>query len=148
LGVGGIFLVVASEIPACAVISHRLDQLEWIGVMRGREPGNLHVEFAFIQGERALQDSVGDRACDFAAVPRGALHHHCDDVLWVVKWRETHKPRHVFLLSTLSGLCSASLTRHYPIFQTCSAAGSSILVNNFPKPFAHKVDFIGWDFLA
>jgi hypothetical protein len=110
--------------------------------MRGREPGHLHVEFAFIQREGALQDSVRDRARDFAAVPGGALHHHCDDILRVVKRRETRKPRHVFLLSTLSGLRSASLPRHHPIFQTRSATGSSIFVNNFPKAFAYKVNFI------
>jgi hypothetical protein len=142
LRLGGIFFVLASEIPAFVMIRHRLDQLEWIGVMRRREPGHLHVEFALIQRERALQDSVGDWASDFAAVPRGALHHHCDHKLRVVKWRETRKPRHVFLLSTLGGLRSASLPRHHPIFQTRSATSAAVFVNNFPKAFAHKVDFV------
>jgi hypothetical protein len=122
--------------------------LEWIGVMGGWEPGHLHVKLAFIHREGALQDSVGDWARDFAAVPRGALHHHGDDIFWVVIWRETRKPRHVFLLSTLSGLRSASLSRHYPIFQTRSTTGSSIFVNNFPKAFANKLDLIRRNFLA
>jgi hypothetical protein len=147
LRIGGIFLVLASEIPARVVISHRLDQLEWIGLMRGREPSHLHIEFAFIQRERALQDSVGDRARDFAAVPRRALYHHCDDILRMVKWRETRKPRHVFLLSTLSGLRSASLPRYHPIFQTCSAAGTAVFINNLPQPFADQLDVVRGDFL-
>ena len=40
-----------AEIPAFLIISYRLDQLEWIGVMRRLEPGHRHVEFAFIQCE-------------------------------------------------------------------------------------------------
>jgi hypothetical protein len=48
LRITGVFFVLASEIPALVVIGHILDHLEWIGLMRGREPGHLHVEFAFI----------------------------------------------------------------------------------------------------
>src|SRR4029077_14799666 len=114
------FFVLASEISALVVKSHRLDQLERIGMMRGLEPGHRHIEFAFILCERAFQDSVRDRARDFAAVPRGALNHNCDDILRMVKWRETRKPRDVFLLTTISGLRSARLSRYYPIFQTRS----------------------------
>ena len=80
-------------------------------MMRGLEPSDLHVEFAFIHRERALQNSVRDRARDFAAVPRGALHHHYDDVLRTIKWRETRKPRNVFLVAALGGLRSAGFSR-------------------------------------
>src|SRR4030095_13066904 len=103
--------------------------------MRGLEPGYRHVEFAFLQRERALQDSVRDRARDFAAMPRGALNHHCDDILRMVKWRETGKPRDVFLLTTISGLRSARLPCYYPIFQTRSAAGAAVFIDNLPKAF-------------
>jgi hypothetical protein len=44
----GVFFVLASEIPTLVVIGHILDHLERIGLMRGREPSHLHVEFAFI----------------------------------------------------------------------------------------------------
>jgi hypothetical protein len=60
----------------------------------------------------------------------------------MVKWRETRKPRHVFFVSALGGLRGASFPRHHPIFQTRSATGSSIFVNNFPKAFAHNVNFV------
>src|SRR5215470_211321 len=49
LRIGGIFFVLASEISAFLIKRYRFDQLKWIGVMRRREPGHLHVEFAFIQ---------------------------------------------------------------------------------------------------
>jgi hypothetical protein len=141
------FFVLASEISALVVKSHRLDQLERIGMMRGLEPGHRHIEFAFIQCERAFQDSVRDRARDFAAVPRGALNHHCDDILRMVKWRETRKPRDVFLLTTISGLRSARLSRYYPIFQTRSAAGAAVFIDNLPKAFANQLDVVRGDFL-
>src|SRR4029453_12347724 len=115
--------------------------------MGGVEPGYRNVEFALLQRERALQDSVRDRARDFAAVPRGALNHHCDDILRMVKWRETRKPRDVFLLTTISGLRSDRLPRYYPIFQTCSAAGAAVFIDNLPKAFANQLDVVRGDFL-
>src|SRR5467141_1378396 len=101
--------------------------------MCGCEPGDLHIELSFILRERAFENACSDRARDLAAVPRGALNHHCDDILRMVKWRETRKPRDVFLLTTISGLRSARLPRYYPIFQTRSAAGAAVFIDNLPK---------------
>jgi hypothetical protein len=136
------FFVLASEIASRAMISHCFDQLERIGVMRGCEPGNLHIELSFILRERAFENACSDRAGDLAAVARRALHHHCDDILRMIKWRETHKPRHVFLVATVRGLRSTGFSSHHNVFQTRSATGPSIFVNNFPKAFAHKVNFV------
>jgi hypothetical protein len=130
------FFVLASEIASRVVISHCFDQLERIGLMCGCEPGDLHIELAFILRERAFENACSDRARDLAAVPRGALHHHCDDVLRIIKWRETSKPRNVFLVATVGGLRGPGLPRHHPIFQTRSATGSSIFINHLPKTFA------------
>src|SRR5439155_23311990 len=141
------FFVVASEISSGVVISHCFDQLERIGLMCGCEPGDLHIELAFILRERAFENACSDRARDLAAVPRGALHHHCDDVLRMVTWRETDKPRHVFLVTTFGGLRSAGFPSHHHIFQTRSAAGSSIVVNNLPKTFPDKLDILRRNFL-
>src|SRR6266568_3198914 len=141
------FFVLASEIASRVVISHCFDQLERIGLMCGCEPGDLHIELAFILRERAFENACSDRARDLAAVPRGALHHHCDDVLRMVKWRETSKPRHVFLVATVGGLRGAGLPRHHPIFQTRSATGSSVFINHLPKAFADQLDLVRGDFL-
>ena len=108
----------------------------------GCEPGDLHIEVPFILRERAFENACSDRARDLAAVPRGALHHHSDDILRMIKWRETHKPRHVFFVATLGGLGSSGFSSHHYVFQTRSATGSAIFVNNFPKAFAHKVNFV------
>jgi len=110
--------------------------------MCGCEPGDLHIELAFILRERAFENACSDRARDLAAVPRGTLHHHCDDVLRMVKWRETRKPGHVFFVAALGGLRSAGFPSHHDVFQTRSATGSAIFVNNFPKALAHKVNFV------
>src|SRR5881396_289628 len=103
--------------------------------MCGCAPRDLHIELSLILAERAFEDARSDRARDLAAVPGGALHHHCDDILRMIKWRETRKPRHVLLVATVGGLRSAGFPRYHPIFQTRAAAGSSIFVNNFPKAF-------------
>ena len=129
------------------VITHRFDQLERIGVMCRCEPGDLHIELAFILRERAFENACSDRARDLAAVPRGALHHHCDDIFRMVKWRETRKPRHVFLMSALGSLRGAGFSRHDPIFQTRSAASSAVFINHLPKSFAHELDLVRRDFL-
>src|SRR5919201_1321534 len=109
-------------------------------MMRGCEPGDLHIELAFILREHAFENPCGDRARDLPAVPRGALHHHCDDVLRMVKWRETRKPRHVFLVATFGGLSSAGFASHHDVFQTRSATSSSIFVNNFPQTLANDIN--------
>src|SRR5947199_9672447 len=110
--------------------------------MCGCEPGNLHIELSFILRERAFENACSDRARDLAAVPRGALHHHSDDILRMIKWRETRKPHHVFFLDTLGGLRSAGFSSYHNVLQTRSATGSSIFVNNFPQASAHKVYFV------
>src|SRR6266702_6106573 len=107
-------------------------------MMRRCKPGDLHIKLSFILRERAFENACSDRARNLSAVPRGALHHHYDDVLRMVKWRETRKPRHVFLVATVGGLRSAGFPSHHNLFQTRSATGSSIFVNNFPKAFAHQ----------
>src|SRR5437899_2684888 len=142
------FFVVASEISSGVVISHCFDQLERIGLMCGCEPGDLHIELAFILRERAFENACSDRARDLAAVPRGALHHHYDDVLRMVKWRETRKPRNVFLVAALGGLRSAGFSRDHPILQMCPAAGSTAFVDNLPKTFADQLDPVRGDFLT
>jgi hypothetical protein len=108
--------VVGSEIASRIVITNRFDQLERIGVVCRCEPGDLHIELAFILRERAFENAGSDGARDRTAVPRGALDHHCDDILRMVKWRETREPRHVFLMSALGSLCGAGFARYHPIF--------------------------------
>src|ERR1700719_1303241 len=93
--------------------------------MCGCEPGDLHIELSFILRQSAFENACSDRARDLAAVPRGALHHHCDDILRMVKWRETRKPRHVFLVATVGRLRSAS-------FPEALADNIEILRRNFP----------------
>src|SRR4029077_10812459 len=105
--------------------------------MCGCEPGDLHIELSLILAERAFENARSDRARNLAAMPRRALHHHCDDILRMIKSRETRKPRHILLVATVGGLSSAGFSSHHNVFQTRSAAGSSIFVNNFPKAFAH-----------
>src|SRR5439155_23770400 len=104
--------------------------------MSGCEPSDLHIVLSFILRERAFENACSDRARDLAAVPRSALHHHCDDILRMVIWRETHKPRHVFLVATIGGLRGASFPSHHNVLQTRSATRSSVFVDNFPEPFA------------
>jgi hypothetical protein len=116
--------------------------LERIGVVCGCDPGDLHIELSFILRERAFENARSDRTRDLAAVSRGALHHHRHDIPRMVIWRETRKPRHIFLLATVGGLRSAGFPSHHNVFQTRSTTGSSILVDNFPKAFAYKVNFV------
>src|SRR5207244_10555159 len=106
--------------------------------MCGCEPGYPHIELSFILRERAFQNACSDRARDLSAVPGGALHHHYDNILRMVKWRETGKPRHVFLVSAVGGLRGPGLPRHHPILQARSATGAAVFTNNFPEPFAHS----------
>src|ERR1700736_2061745 len=108
-------------------------------MMCGCEPGDLHVEVTIIHRQSSFENACSDRARDLAAVPRGTLHHHCDNILRMVKWRETHKPRHVFLVATVGGLRSASFPSHHNVFQPRSATRPSVLVDNFPEPFADKI---------
>jgi hypothetical protein len=128
--------------------AHCFDQLERIGVMGGCKPSHLHIEFAFILRERAFQNACSDRARDLPTMPGGALDHHYDNILRMIKWRETSKPRHVFLVTAVGGLRGSGLPCHHPIFQTRPATGATVFVNNFPKPFAHSVNFIRLDFLT
>src|ERR1700752_926582 len=115
--------------------------------MCGCEPSDLHIELAIILRERAFQNACSDRARDLAAVPRGALHHHYDDIFRMVKWRETRKPGNVFLVAAVTRLRGAGFSRNDPIFQTRSAACAALLINNLPKAFANKVDLIRRYFL-
>ena len=144
----GTFLIIASEISSRVVISHCFDQLERIGVMCGCEPSDLHVELSFILRERAFENACSDRARNLSAVPRGALHHHYDDVLRTVKWRQTRKPRNVFLVAALGGLRSAGFSRDHNTFQTRSAAGAAVFIDNLPKTFADQLDPVRGDFLT
>ena len=82
-----------------------------------------------------------------AAVPGGALHHHCDDILRMVIWRETGEPCHVFLVAALAGLRRAGFSRDLHILQTRSATGSAIFINHLPKTPANQFDLISRNFL-
>src|SRR5437763_9985291 len=115
--------------------------------MRGLQPGHLHVELAFFKRHCALQDSVGDRGRDTAAVPGGALHHYCDDILRMVIWRETGKPCHIFLVAALAGLRGAGFSSDLHILQTCSATGSAVVINHLPKTPANQFNLISRNFM-
>ena len=117
-------------------------------MMRRCKPGDLHIKLSFILRERAFENACSDRARNLSAVPRGALHHHYDDVLRTVKWRETRKPRNVFLVAALGRLRSAGFSRDHPILQMCPAAGSTAFVDNLPKTFADQLDPVRGDFLT
>src|SRR5689334_21292151 len=101
-------------------------------MMRGCQPGNLHIEVPFVLRERALENAGCDRTCDFAAMSGSALNHHCHDILRMIKWGEARKPGDVFLLPSIGRLGRSSLPSDDNVFQTCSAPGPSIFVNNFP----------------
>ncbi len=116
-------------------------------MMRRCKPGDLHIKLSFILRERAFENACSDRARNLSAVPRGALHHHYDDVLRTVKWCETRKPRNVFLVAALGRLRSAGFSRDHPILQMCSATGSTAFVDNLPKTFADQLDPVRGDFL-
>src|ERR1051326_9293630 len=118
--------------------AHCFDQLEGMGVMGGGEPGHLHIEFAFIQRECAFQNACSDGARDLPAMPRGTLDHLYYNILRMVEWRETSKPRHVFLVTAVRGLRGPGLPRHHPIFQPRPATGATVFVNTFPNSFAHR----------
>ena len=136
----GAFFVFAAEITSR--VAHGFDQLEWISVVCRRRPRYLHVKVSFILRQSAFENARCDRARDLAAMARSTLHHHCDHIFRMIEWRETHKPGNVFLVATLGGLRSASFPSHHHIFQTRSATGASIFVNNFPKAFADKLDIL------
>src|SRR2546423_379930 len=104
--------------------------------MRRGGPCDLHVEFSVVLRDNPLENARRDRACDFAAVPRGALDHHCDDILRMVIRRETYKPGNVFFVPTFGGLRSASLSSDHDIFQTRSAARSAVFIHDFPQTFS------------
>src|ERR1051326_4800650 len=116
-------------------------------MMRGGEPGDLHIELAVILRERAFENPRSDRARDLAAVAGGALHHHYDDVFRMIKWREACKPCNVFLVPAVSRLCGAGFTCDHPIFQTRSASGTALFIDDLPKAFANELDLIRRDFL-
>ena len=101
-------------------------------MMRGCQPGDLHIEVPFILRERALENAGCDRARDFAAMSRSALNHDCHDILRMIKWGEARKPSNVFLLASIGRLGRSSLTSDDNVFQTCSAPSPPIFVNNFP----------------
>jgi len=117
-------------------------------MMCGCEPGDLHIELAVILRKRAFENTCSDRARDLAAVPRGALHHHYDNVFRMVIRCETSKLCNVFLVAALSRLRGAGFSRDHPIFQTRSTAGAALLINNLPKAFANELDLIRRDFLS
>ena len=129
------------------MIGHILDHLERVGLVCRREPCNLHVELAFIESERALQNSVGHRAGDAAAM-FAALHHHSNDILRMFKGRKASKPCSGILMSSHTGLRGAGFPRYYPFFQPRSAAGAAVLINNLPKASADQLDLIWRDFLS
>jgi hypothetical protein len=116
--------------------------------MRRCEPGDLHVELSLILGEGAFEDARSDRTCDLATVARCPLHHHDDDILRMVVWRETGKPSDIFLVATVRSLRSTGFSSHHHIFQTRSAARAATFINNLPKPFADQFDSISWDFVT
>src|SRR5262249_43521441 len=112
-------------------------------MMRGCQPGDLHIEVPFIQRESALENAGGDRPRDFAAMSRSALDHDGHDILRLVKWGETCKPGYVFLVASIGRLRRSSFTGYYNIFQTCSAAGPPIFVNNLPQTLPNEFYILG-----
>src|SRR5437660_10819225 len=115
-------------------------------MMRRRSPCDLHIEVSFILRESAFKNPCSDWARDLAAVPRGALYHHSHDIFRIIEWRETSKPGHVLFVATFRGLRSASFPSHHNVFQPRPTTRSSVLVDNFPEPFADKVDILRRNF--
>ena len=111
-------------------------------MMRGCEPGDLHIEPSFILGDNAFENTRCDRTRDLAPVARGALHHHGDYILGMVEWRETRKPSHVFLAAMIGGLRRAGLPSHDHICQTRSAAGSSVFIDDFPQTAPNEFEVL------
>ena len=109
--------------------------------MRGRQPGDGHVELVFVQRQGALHNARGHRASNAAPV-FAALHHCGDDIFGMIEWRKTSEPGDRVLVAVIGRLGGAGLSGDLPSFQPRCATGPSVLVNNFPKPLAHELDLI------
>ena len=111
--------------------------------MRGCNPSDPHIELSFVLRESALENAGCDRARDFATMSRSALDHDRHDILRLVEWGETRKPGHIFLLASIGRLRRSSFTSDRNVFQTCSAAGPPIFVNNFPQTSSNEFHILG-----
>ena len=112
-------------------------------MMRGCKPGDLHIEVPFILRDSALENAGCDRPRDFAAMSRSALDHDRHDILRMVKRGETCKPGYVFLLASIGRLRRSGFTSDYNVFQTGSAAGPPVFVNNFPQTSPNEFHILG-----
>lgn len=101
-------------------------------MMRGCQPGDLHIKVPYILREDPLENAGCDRPRDFTSMARRTLDHDCHDILWMVKRGETCKPGYVFLPASVGRLRRSSFTGDDNVFQSCSAASPPIFVNNFP----------------
>ena len=117
-------------------------------MMRGCKPGDLHIEVPFILRESALQNASCDWPRDFAAMSRSALDHDRHDILRLVKRGETCKPGYVFLLASIGRLRRSGFTSDYNVFQTGSAAGPPVFINNFPQTLPNEFHILGGDLVA
>src|SRR5207245_3785826 len=97
----GILFVVAPEISAGVI--YALNHLEWVRLVRSREPGHLPIKFTLIHRQRAFQDSRCDRSADAATV-FAALHNYGDHILGIVKWCKTGEPRDCVFVAAIGGL--------------------------------------------
>src|SRR5207253_8287164 len=95
---------------------------KWIGLMRGRQPGDGHVELAFVQRQSALHNARGHRAGNAAPV-FAALHHCGDDIFGMIEWSKTSEPGDRVLVAVIGRLGGAGLSGDLPSFQPRCATG-------------------------
>jgi hypothetical protein len=66
----------------------------------------------------------------------------------MVKRGETCKPGYVFLLASIGRLRRSGFTSDYNVFQTGSAAGPPVFINNFPQTLPNEFHILGGDLVA
>ena len=100
--------------------------------MGGSDPRHLHVEVAFIHLHDAFQNPCRNWRRNLTSMARGTLYHHRDNVLRIVVWGETHKPRDIFLLAAIGSLRGSGLASHLHIFESRTPTRAAVFVHDFP----------------
>jgi len=138
------------RLPPVVVISHCFDQLgggDWPYVrVRATLTCISKLSFIFAASTRSRM-RCSDRARPTSPPwPRGALHHHCDDILRMIKWRENTQNHATFFLrghgSVAWPQCRFFSSHHKRPFKRALPTGSSIFVKQLSKgPFAAQGQF-------
>ena len=127
-----IFLVATGQIGSRAFEIDRRNHLKRILFMRRRHPGHLRLVFAFVHGQRPLENARRDRSGHRTAV-LATLHHHGDRVLRLFERRPANKPGDRIFSAVIGRLRGAGFARHLHIAQAGPAARAAVFIHDFPK---------------